>query len=296
MRLSSCFLMGLLWMCGAANGFAAIEVIDDSGGVVRLHVPATRLVTLAPHLTEIVYAAGAGRKLVGTVRHADFPDAAKSVPRIGDGLQVNLESLLALRPDLILAWQSGNSPVLLRRLEELGLTVHRSESRTLDSVADTMAQIGTLTGHADYIAPVSLSYRRHLRALRQQYAQAERVRVFYQVWERPLMTVNNSHLIGQALALCGGENVFGDASASVPHVGLESVLAAQPAVIVQGAAGGGDAALQRFWGAHPAIPAVTNRHVYSVPADWVSRPGPRLLLGVQAICEVLAAAREGLPR
>ncbi len=280
---------------GSSAAAAAVQVRDDSGRTVTLAAPARRLVTLAPHLTEIIYAAGAGRWLVGTVRHSDFPDAARQVPRLGDALQVNLESLLSLRPDLVLAWQSGNSPVLLQRLEELGIPVHRSESPTLASVADTMEQIGVLIGREDYITPVAGSYRQHLRALRAQYADAAPVPVFYQVWERPLMTVNGDHLIGQALRLCRGDNAFADVGVPVPQVGLEAVLRAQPAVILYGAPAGGEEALRRFWGGHTQVPAVAAGRLHAVPADWVSRPGPRLLLGVQAICAHLAAARDGTP-
>lgn len=289
-RISCIFFLS----CGITPvGAQPVRVQDDSGALVQLAAPAQRVVTLAPHLTEILYAAGAGRSLVGTVRHADFPDAAKSVPRLGDALHVNVEALLALQPDLVLAWQSGNSPVLLQRLEELGLVVHRSESPTLDSVARTMEQIGVLIGKEHFIAPVAGSYRQHLHALRVQYARAAPVPTFYQVWSRPLISVNDTHLIGQALTVCGAQNVFGSVDVPVPQVSLEAVLAAQPAVILHGAPPGGESSLQRFWAAHAEIPAVAAGRVHAIPADWVSRPGPRLLLGVQEICRVLDAARGG---
>ncbi len=286
----------LLLFCLLAVGVplqaAPVAVTDDSGARVQLSQPAQRVVALTPHLAEVMYAVGAGRRLVGTVQHADFPDAARRVPRFGDALQINLESLLQSQPDLVLGWMSGNPAALLQRIEELGIPVHRSESPSLDTVAGTIEQIGTLLGKSDLAAPVAGSYRRHLLEMRRNHAGAAPVRVFYQVWPRPLMTVNRQHLIGEALQLCGGENVFADVPVSVPQVGLEAVIRAQPQVILYGAPAGSEDSLRSFWQDYTSIPAVRDGYLVTIPADWVSRPGPRLALGVQAICRVLDAVRQ----
>jgi len=269
----------------------ARSVSDDRGIEVRLAAPARRIVTLAPSLTELAFAAGAGDAVVGVSRASLHPAAARSLPVIGDAAQVNTEKVLALRADLALAWLSGNAPRSLDALARLKVPVFAVELRRLDDVPRVLRLIGTLAGTPVPAARAADDYARALAALRAGAAGRSPVAVFYAVWEQPLMTVNGTHLISDVLQTCGGRNVFADASALAPTVSLEAVLAAQPAVILGGGPGGA-AAFERVWRQKlAALPGFRPRVVYVDP-EVLQSQGPRVLEGARAVCAALAAARE----
>ena len=279
------FILACLWPGLSGAVFAAVSAEDS----------ARRIVTLAPHLTELVYAAGAGDRLVGTVEYSDYPVAARALPRIGDAFRLDQEALAALQPDLVLAWASGNPAVMLERLRELGYRVVALDSAGLDSVAVQLEQVGRLAGSVAVAHAAAARYRSRLEALRTRWESAPRVSVFYQVSARPLLTVTRRHVIGQVLELCGGDNVFADLPGLVPPVSMESVLDAAPQAIVASGFGSGPEPSLGIWRRWRHLPAVEHRNLFIVPADWLSRPGPRLVEGVGAVCEVLDEARNRLP-
>lgn len=252
-------------------------------------VPARRVITLAPHLAEIVFAAGAGTTLVGTVEYSDYPQAARDIPRVGDAFRLDRERIMSLRPDLVLAWGGGTPVAVIEQLRGDGHTVVVIGGDSLGSVADALEQIGRLTGSDTTAAVQAARYRGELTALGERYRGDTILPTFFQISEQPLYTVTGRQIISQAIDLCGGRNVFADLPGLVAQVSAEAVVAADPRVMLA-TAGAGDDPLAR-WRRFQDLAAVRHGHLYRVDGDLVSRPGPRLLIGVRQICERLEASR-----
>lgn len=274
---------------GAASAAAPVTVRDDLGRAVYLPTPAKRIVSLAPHTTELLFAAGAGAAVVGTVQHSDYPPAANHIPRIGDAAAVDLERVLALEPDLVVAWHSGNSQGTVDALRRLDVPVYLSEPRTLAGIPRALEVLGGLAGTESVARAAAATFRRQLRALGERYRGARPVSVFYQVWPQPLRTVGGAHFITDVIRLCAGRNVFASLEAPAPQVSMEAVLARDPEVIIAGAKPGGDAfARWRHW---PSLQAVQARQLYTVDPDLLHRPTPRILAGARRVCESLETVR-----
>ena len=285
MRVAVIFLF---WL---ASANAQVSVRDDYGHEIRLDQPASRIVSLAPHLTELLYAAGAGSRLVGAVEFSDFPAAARALPQVGSDARIDLEAVLALRPDLVVAWPNAGSLRAVERLAQLGLPVFRSEPRELDDVARTLQRLGRLAGSQAQAESAAAAFRARAAALEKRYAAQRRVRVFYQIWDRPLLTVNGDHIISKVIALCGGENVFAGLPLLVPEVDREAVLRANPEAIV--ASGSNDAQPQwlEMWRQFPGLAAAARGQLYAIPADLIQRQTPRILDGAERLCGRLEAVR-----
>ena len=294
-RLSLGLLIFLSFPAGVMAGQVCVR--DDAARAVCLPEPARRLVSLAPHATEILFAIGAGKRIVGAVNYSDWPPAARAIPRVGGYNNIDVERILALRPDLVVAWASGNNAAQLDTLERLGLAVFRNEPRRIGDIASTARRLGRLTGTESEAAAFAARFESRYRRLRAQYADRSPVRLFYQIWNRPLLTVNGEHLISDVIRLCGARNVFADLPALVPQVSVEAVLAARPEIIVAGSGMGQDRqgwlAAWRRW---PSLPAVARDQLYLIDADLLQRHGPRILDGAQALCEVVEKARRAAAR
>jgi iron complex transport system substrate-binding protein len=269
-------------------------VRDDSGADVLLPAPAKRIVSLAPHLTEQLFAVGAGAQVVGVTAYSDFPAAARQLPQVGDSAQLDLERIVALRPDLIVAWRSGNSAQQLERLAALRIPIYRSESRELADIAITLRRLGALTGRTDQAEHEARRFEGGVAALRERYASRTELRVFYQIWPQPLLTINRAHMISQALALCGARNVFADLNAFTPTVGEEGVLGADPDAIVTGRAPGQRGDDLERWRQRKGLRAAALGNLIEVNADTLHRQSQRLLEGASELCEKIDAARERL--
>ena len=268
-----------------------IVVVDDRGRPVQLAEPAERIVSLAPHLTELLFAVGAGDRIAATVAHADFPAAAREIPRIGTATQLDLERLLAARPDLVIAWDSGSPRSPLERLERLGLTIYYSEPSDFEGIADDLRRLGRLTGNDDLAERTAKDFEDAIDALRARYSDRPPVTVFYQVWDQPLMTVNDAHLIGEAIRLCGGRNVFGHLEALVPRPGKETVLAADPEAIVSGGPGEDRPDWLEPWENWTSLTAVRRDNLFFIPPSLIQRHTPRIAEGTRMLCEALETAR-----
>jgi iron complex transport system substrate-binding protein len=274
---------------------ADITVSDDAGRQVQLVGPARRIVSLAPYITELLFAAGAGDAVVGVTEFSDYPEAARAITRVGGGTGLDLEAILALQPDLVVAWQSGNPAAQVQRLQSLGLTVFMSEPRQLMDVPNTLLRLGQLAGTEPVAQANAGSFIRRYEQLRQRYAQRPVVSVFYQIWEQPLMTLNGEHLFSDVVRLCGGRNVFSDLPALAPQVDIEAVLAVDPEVIVV-AADDDDSPLLAAWERWPSLSAVTHGHVYAIARERLVRHSPRILDGVEALCVIFEGARQSISR
>lgn len=270
---------------------ADVIVRDDAGQTVRLNAPAQRIVSLAPHITELLYAAGAGSRLVGAVEYSDFPEAAKKLPRLGGYERIDLEALLALKPDLVIGWQSGTPAAQIDKIRALGLVVFLSQPNKIGDVAVDLERYGQLAGTTAVAAPAAAAFRQRLATLRARYSARPTVRVFYEVWNQPLMTVGGSQIISDVLRLCGGENVFVQLNSMAPTVSVEAVLAANPEAIV--AAGMGDARPEWLddWKKWPRLTAAQRGNLFHIHPDLMHRHTPRLLDGSEQLCRHLETAR-----
>ena len=291
LRISAVSVFSLFFLAlPAVSSAASIELRDDRGVSVRLPAPAQRIVTLAPNLAELAHSAGAGRYLVGVVRFSDYPKAARRVTEVGDASRVELERITALRPDLVLAWKSGNQPKDIRALERLGQPVFVTEPVRLADIPRLLRAIGALAGTSAFADRAARSFEAEVRLLQRSYAQARKVRAFYEIWHRPLMTVSGGHMISDVIALCGGVNVFATAPGLTPTVSLEAVIVARPEVVIGGASTGGEAELRRNWRESP-VTALRSLAVFYVDPDLIQRQTPRILEGARLVCAALDSVR-----
>lgn len=277
-------------MTYAAAAQAGVSVRDDDGQMVTLARPAQRVISMAPHVTELLFAAGAGSKIVGAVDYSDYPEAAKAIPRVGSNREVDMERVLALKPDLIVVWRHGSSERQIDMLRKLGIPLYHSEPTKLESIADNVAAMGKLMGTEAVADAAAGDLRRRLAALRAKYTARPAVRVFYQVWDKPLYTLNGAHIVSDALRLCGGENVFASQKTTAPVVSVESVLQENPeAVFSTAEKEQGGAAM---WRKYPQLKATKQDNLFTIDGHLVNRAGPRMIAGTESLCEKLEIARQ----
>lgn len=270
---------------------AALLVVLLAVAAPAAAAPPGRIVSLAPNLTELVFAAGAGGKLVGVSEWSDYPEAARRIARIGDAFRVDQERILALGPDLVLAWETGTPQAHVARLRELGLNVVSIGVETLDDIPVAIETLGRLAGTEALAAIEAAKLRREIGALAAGYRNRAPVAVFVQLDEQPLFTVTGRHLISGILALCGGRNVFADLPGVAPAVDLEAVLARDPQAILVTEARGDPL---EYWARFPRLAAVRAGNVLVVPPDEIARATPRTVAGARKVCEQLDAARARL--
>lgn len=284
-------LMAGLLVAMSTPLMAGIVVTDDRGREVRLDAPAKRIVSLAPHVTESLFEAGAGDRIVATVNHSDYPPAAADIPRIGGYDRVNIERILELDPDLVIGWASGNAQGQLQRLQKLGLTLYVSEPRALSTIGEGLERFGRLAGTQDTAEEAARAYRTRLAELRERYADREPIDVFYQVWNEPLMTISGEHLISDVIRGCGGRNVFAELSSIAPRVSTEAVVTRDPAVIVASGMGDERPEWLEDWKRWSEVRAVAGGDLYFIPPQYLQRHTPRILIGMERLCEQLVKAR-----
>lgn len=283
-------LFAVLLALAAVPAFAAVTVSDDSGALVEIESPARRIVSLAPFLTELAFAAGAGESVIAVDAVSDFPPQVKRLPTIGDSSNLDLERIAGLNPDLVLAWKSGTSAADVANLKRLGYRVFVAEPRRLSDIASLLRRFGALADTRVLAEAASANFELEVAALDHRYRDQPRVRVFYQIWGKPLITANGAHMISDALRLCGGENIFAAESPLTPTVSIEAVLAAHPdAIVVAGSAPSG--ADESAWRRFPQLRAAKNRHIFYVDPDLLHRQGPRIVQGARALCQQLDEAR-----
>lgn len=251
-----------------------------------------RIVSLSPHITELLFAAGAGPAIVGVDDSSDYPAAVAAIPRVGEPSALDIEGLLKLKPTLIVLWDSGTPERRKAELERLKLKLLVTEQRHLDDIPSTLIEFGHLAASEGVAAAAARSYQIELQRLRAQYAARARLKVFYQVWDRPLYTLSGEHVVSEILSLCGGENVFGELATLAPGIDKEAVLARAPDVILIAAPAADTVRQVRDWNRFPGIPAVSRHHVFGVDPTLLGRMGPRILQGVQQVCSLLDRARE----
>jgi iron complex transport system substrate-binding protein len=251
--------------------------------------PMSRIISLAPNLTEILCEIGAGPSIIAVDKNSDFPPFAKDLPIVAQYGRLNIEEILRLNPELVIAQQSEVLKGQLRQLEQLGIPVYLSRTQSLADIAHTIYRLGVLTGHQQMASCKAKEFAQQLAQLKTQYESKPRVKVFYQLWHKPLLTMNRHTIIHEVITLCGGENIFARTLSPASYVAIEAVLHANPDVII---ASDHDGNWQKKWYIWPQLAAVRNRNLFSVPDDFIQRAGPRLLLGAKMLCHDLELARD----
>jgi len=283
-------MLALLALLIAPLAVAVVRVVDDTGAVVEIASPAMRIVTLAPHAAELVFAAGAGARIVGVIRGSDHPEAVRNLPVIGDVAALDVERIVALAPDLVVTWP-WTTPRQVATLRERGIAVFETDARSIDAIASDIERIGRLAGTGDTASVAAQRFRSRVAAAASARAPGPPLRVFYEVSDVPLFTLGGTHLVSQALALCGGENVFARLSIPAPQVSIEAVLAANPQVIIAGTDDAKRPPWLDAWSHWPVLAAARHRTLYTVDANLLHRPGPRFADGIEQLCRTLANAR-----
>ncbi|WP_137175843.1 cobalamin-binding protein [Massilia sp. HP4] len=285
-RLTALFLAVLPAVAGAS-----VTVVDDVGRTVTLAQPARRVVSLAPHVTELLYAAGGGARLVGAVNYSDYPEAARKLPQVGSYNKLDFERVLALKPDLLVVWHSGNPVRQVEQLERLGIPVFHSEPGRLDQIGESLLRLGRLLGTEPAAQAAAQDYRARIAALKARYAARPPVTVFYQVWPKPLYTLNDDHIAGDMLRLCGGRNLFGALKTIAPEVGVEAVIEADPEVILVGGRDNPSDPGGKMWQSFKGMTAVRRGNIFTIDGDLTNRAGPRTAEGAAKLCAMLEEAR-----
>lgn len=285
----SLFVMLLLFSTAVAPTHAAISVIDDRGNVVTLQHPALRIISLAPNVTELLFAAGANKRIVGVSSHSDYPAAAKIIPSIGNIYGIDIERIAKLKPDLIVAWGAGNAETQLARLKQLKIPMYISMPDDFEQVASSIERFGALVGNNVQAYEAAALFRQRWQHLADTHKDVQPVTVFYQIWKNPLMTINNGHVISKVIELCGGQNVFGTLKPQVPTVTVEAVLAANPDVIITPS--DANESSQQSWQRYTSLTATRKKQLFTVSADEISRTGPRIIDAAETMCALLDNVR-----
>ncbi|NNG24553.1 cobalamin-binding protein [Telluria aromaticivorans] len=280
----------------AVSAGAAVSVVDDAGRRVTVQAPAQRVISMAPHATELLFAAGGGARVVGAMNYSDYPAAAKTIPLVGSNSQIDMERVLSLKPDLIVVWHTGNTARQIAQLESLGIPIFHSEPNRLAEVAGNIERLGRLLGTGPTAQAAAGALRRKLAGLEARYGKRSPVTVFYQIWDQPLYTLNDAQIASDAIRICGGRNVFGALKVVAPEVSIEAVLAADPEAILAGKRYDPANPGLKVWAPFPGMTAVKRGNLVTVDGELLTRPGPRTVEGAAALCEVLDGVRKRRPR
>jgi len=296
MRLSPAHLIASLitaLLISLSNIAAASEllVIDDNGAEVRLERPAKRIISLAPNITEVLFHIGAGKQIVGADEYSNYPEEAKDILRVSNYAAANYELILSLKPDLVIAWQSGNGDKIINPLRKLGVPVFVIDTGEIDQVPNLFRRFGKLSGHTDTAEQRALEFTERLKKLRSSNLGKTPVRAFYQIWDEPLITLNGKHMVSSVIELCGGVNIFADAIPLVPYVNIESIVAADPQVIIAGGSQEEQPHWFKSWQKWSGISAVIKSQIYLIPADLMQRHSVRILDGAEMMCGYFDRAR-----
>ena len=288
--------LSLVIICGLAlaqTSFAAITLTQPNGENLVLPGPAERIITLAPNLAELVFFAGAGDRLKAVVEYSHFPAQVSKLPRVGNAFRIDLERIIELKPDLVIAWASGNPQTALHKLEKLGIRVWQVEITYPEEIASTVEYIAHASGTQLVGDAGALQLRNKLANLQQQNADKTPVDYFYQIAPRPLYTINGKHIISRSLEICGGRNIFSDLPALAPQISLESVILSNPQVMIAPETQDEPPALLS-WHEWPQLQAIQTGGLLYLPADEISQATPRLLDSIDLACKLLDEARTAL--
>jgi len=229
------------------------------------------------------------------MNYSDYPAAARSIPLIGSNSQIDLERVIAMKPGLLIVWQSGNTARQIAQLQSLGIPVFHSEPRRLDEVATSLLRFGQLLGTEATAQAAAAEYRAKLAALGARYAGRPPVTVFYQAWDNPLYTLNGEQIASDAIRLCGGTSIFAGLKTIAPQVGVEAVVQKDPEAIVGGKLYTPQDRGLSIWQPYRGMTAVRRDNLFTLDEELLTRPGPRIADGAAALCQRLEEARGKRP-
>jgi len=270
----------------------ALIVTDFAGNKIELVAPAKKIVALAPHIVENAFTAGAGENLVGVVEYSNYPDEAKHLPLVGGYSNTNIEKIIELNPDLVIAWKSGNSNNSVTRIKELGYPVYIDQPDTLADIAKSIKDIGILAGTSQIADIAAEDYISKVKTIRQRALNKKPVTTFYQVWNSPLQTINGQHFISAAIEVCGGINIYASESVIAPVINIESILERNPETIIASGMSSAKPEWLDDWLKWPSLNAVQKNNLFFVDPDHIQRHTVRLLLGIETVCSQLDIARQ----
>ncbi|MBH0069646.1 cobalamin-binding protein [Pseudoalteromonas sp. NZS100] len=276
------FFIGLLLF--SVSGSTLAELANDSKKL--------RIIALAPHIVENLFAIGAGDNIVGTVDYADYPSEAQSIERIGGYYGISLEKVLALKPDLVIAWKSGNQSEDLAQIERLGIKVYLSNPVTIAGVADELLTFGEFTGNIEQSQQAANAFTQKLNAIIKSQQDKKNITGFYQLWAEPMMTVSKNTWISQLIETCHVSNVFAQSITDYPQISIENVIVTKPQVIIIPDEKSKTPQPVVNWQKWPEVPAVKNDQFISVNADLLHRFTPRMLDGLADMCDKIDASRK----
>lgn len=287
-RLGRAFVLTLLCIIQVACSRPDPESTDTQSADLR--PDNLRIVTLSPHLAELVFAVGAGDLLVGVTAYTDYPEAAAALPVVGDAFNLDQEQLTVLAPNLLLSWDTGTPAHVVDELRTRGYRVEVISTTTLESLPKALIRIGELTGRVESANAAADQFFDGLKKFATAAADAEPIRVFYQVHSHPLYTINGDHYLSQLIETCGGTNIFADLTGLAPLISVESVVEREPEVILASS----DAGEHAFdeWGRWSEMAAMRYGNLFLMPANEIGRATPRLLVGASAVCDALEKGRE----
>jgi iron complex transport system substrate-binding protein len=281
----------LLLLCATSQAAMPFMATDASGTQVVFATPPQRIISLAPNLTELAYAAGMGSHMVAVTAYSDYPQQAKQLPQVGDAFRLDWERLVALKPDLVLAWGSSLSSRDRSTFEKLKLKVLVLEPRRLDDIPKALRLLGHIVGNETVAEAAALAFVQQLGTLRRQYAGRTQVRAYFQIAAVPLLTVNDAHIISDVLRLCGAQNVFATVPLLTPAISKEALVKENPQVMLAVAATHEqEEETKKIWRGLPLIAARQGQMAFIHP-DLISRSTPRILLGAKRICEQIESVR-----
>ena len=295
MNKKNCLLL-LVYLFSSVSMAGDISTTDDRGKIISLETPAKRIISLSPHTTEMLFSAGAGQFIIGRDKFSNYPRSAESIPIVGDIVNLDYESILVANPDLIVMWATGGNSRIINKLESYGFVVFASDPKTVEDIPNTIHKLSRLTANPAVSSSTNQKmeeFRNGFSLLKKRYGDKNKVRVFYQVWNRPLYTLNGNHLTSQIISMCGGINVFSDLFQLAPTVSVEAVLKVNPDVIISGQEHPHEQILTQ-WQKYTFMSAVHRENIYSVDADLLQRPTLRLLEGATELCDYVEMARKKL--
>ncbi|GAB6070497.1 cobalamin-binding protein [Thiomicrorhabdus hydrogeniphila] len=279
-RLASLLLIGLFLFFQNYQAWSADSIAKH------------RIISLSPHLTELVYSAGAGQHLVGVSDYSDFPLQAKNLPSVGNSNAINIEAILALKPDLIIAWQSSSRPQDIAKLKAFGLNVWLTKINTLEDIPKLITKIGEQAGTTYLANQKAKELNLILNQLSLHYSHKQQITAFYEVWQNPLMTINGKQFISLGMNICGAKNAFADLPTLAAEINTESVIQRNPTVLLIG----GQKAFQNDWKQqwfnYPFLDAVKNQQIYLLNNNLYQRPTARFIENLPNLCKLIDKGRK----
>ena len=287
-RLEWGSLLGAFVVLLAVTPVAALTLVDMLGREVTLPAPPRRIVSLVPSATELIFALGGEDRLVGRTDYCDYPPEAKSKPSVGGMIAPSLETLVALRPDLVLATPSGNREETFTKLKQIGIPVYAIHAHRVAEMLDVMARLGELTGRQAAVTTLVAEVERRLRAVADAVRPYPRPRVLYVLWPDPLLVPARDAIVTELIGLAGGESITAGERGDYPRFSIEAAVARAPEVILLARHGTGTGPMARDkWDRLTSLPAVKAGRIHPVDGNFMHRYGPRVVEGVERLARVI---------